>query len=316
MPHYSCYVTIICLCQFIPTSYLVDFTIASFSLTTILYGSAQKRFSDTLFPFTINPTNSLQDHSATTLMDINIDTPRGQSTGHKSNNSRESSMLSNASSVAYVNRIQVMANCPTWAEQVDQDPSLSYAMIKGEENNYTNPAPIVEPTHVSHEVAPNNTSTTHGLQPTAIPYAVNQPVDPQLWDSNFCPISIFGMNECLEDDAKNITCSLLRIAAFIRQRELEDKTAEDIPQILEFGFATWDFLLAIYESGWDELAANKNQKSFRQCVSVQFNRKSVNNSVLNKEGKGKQASISRISLPIPLQPSKSILAKSKFFKGN
>jgi len=85
---------------------------------------------------------------------------------------------------------------------------------------------------------------------------------------------------------------------------------------LEFGFAAWDFLLAIYESDWDKLAANKNQKSFRQCVSVQFNRKSVNNSVPNKEDKGKQASISRISLSIPLQPSKSILAKSQFFKGN
>ena len=188
----------------------------------------ERDLANTLFPFTINPTNSLQDHSATTLMDINIDTPRGQSTGHKSNNSRESSVLSNASSVAYVDCIH---NCPTWAEQVDQDPSLSRVMVKGEENNSTNPAPIVEPTHVSHEVAPNNTSTTHGLQPTAIPYAVNQPVDPQLWDSNFCPISIFGMNECLEDDAKNITCSLLRIAAFIRQHKLEDKTAKDIPQI-------------------------------------------------------------------------------------
>jgi len=164
----------------------------------------ERDLANTLFPFTISPTNSLQHHFATTLMDINIDTPRGQSTGHKSNNSRELLVLSNASSVAYVDRIQVMANCPTWAEQVDQDPSLSYAMVKGEENNSTstNQAPIVEPTHVSHEVAPNNTSTTHGLQPTAIPYAVNQPVDSQLWDSNFCPISIFGMNECLEDDAK------------------------------------------------------------------------------------------------------------------
>ena len=99
-------------------------------------------------------------------MDINIDTPRGWSTGHKSNSSRELSVLSNASSVVYMDPIQVMANCPTWAEQVDQDPSLSYVTVKEGENNSTNPAPIVEP--------------THGIEPTAILYTVNQPVDPQL----------------------------------------------------------------------------------------------------------------------------------------
>ena len=64
--------------------------------------------------------------------------------------------------------------------------------------------------------------------------------------------------------------------------------------------------------------ANKDQKYFKQCISVQLNRKSVNNSVSNKKGKGKgkQANISRILPPISLQLSKSVLAKSKFFKGN
>jgi len=74
--------------------------------------------------------------------------------------------------------------------------------VKEEENNSTNPAPIVEP--------------THNIEPTAILYTVNQPVDPQLWDGNFYSISIFGMNEYLKGDAKNITCSLLRIVVFIR----------------------------------------------------------------------------------------------------
>ena len=51
-------------------------------------------------------------------------------------------------------------------------------------------------------------------------------MDPQLWDGSFCPISIFGINEYLEGNAKNITCSLYRMVAFIRQWKLEDKTAE------------------------------------------------------------------------------------------
>ena len=139
----------------------------------------ERDLANTLFPFTINPTNSLQDHSATTLMDIDIDTPRGWSIGHKSNSSKESLVLSNASSVTYVDCIQAVANC---AEQVDQDPSLSYVMVKEKENNSTNPVPIVESgsTHVPYEVVSDNMSSTHGLELTAILYAINQPVDPQL----------------------------------------------------------------------------------------------------------------------------------------
>ena len=66
------------------------------------------------------------------------------------------------------------------------------------------------------------------------------------------------MNKYLEDDAKNIMCSLLRIVVFIMQHKLEDKTTENISQIFEFGFVAWDFLLAIYESGWNKLEANKD----------------------------------------------------------
>ena len=83
----------------------------------------------------------------------------------------------------------------------------------------------------------------------------------------------------------------------------------------------WNFLLIIYESGWDKLAANKNKNSFKQCVFVQFNRKLSNNipvkSLLtNKSVKDKQANISRIPLSISPKPSKNILAKSKFYKKN
>jgi len=86
------------------------------------------------------------------------------------------------------------------------------------------------------------------MEPSVILCAINQPADSQLWDGSFCSISLFGMNEYLEGNAKNITCSLLKMIAFIRQCKLEDKTAENISQISEFGYITWDFS-AIYKSG-------------------------------------------------------------------
>ena len=95
---------------------------------------------------------------------------------------------------------------------------------------------IVEPTHVLYDVTSNDTNTTHDLKPTVIPYTVNQPADSQLWNGNFYPISIFGINEYLEGNSKNIIYSLHGIMVFVRQCKLEDKTAEDILQISEFSF--------------------------------------------------------------------------------
>ena len=62
-----------------------------------------------------------------------------------------------------------------------------------------------------------------------ISYAINQLVDLQLWNGNFYLISLFGINKYLENNAKNIIYSLLRMVAFIRQCKLEDKIAENIP---------------------------------------------------------------------------------------
>jgi len=75
--------------------------------------------------------------------------------------------------------------------------------------------------------------------------------------------------------------------------------------------------VAIYEVGWDKLPVNKNQRSFRQCISAQFDKmptKSTNNLNQSNISKEKQTSISRIPPPISPRPSMNILVKSKFFK--
>ena len=66
--------------------------------------------------------------------------------------------------------------------------------------------------------------------------------------------------------------------------------------------------------------ANKNNRSFRQCVASQFNMKPIKttnqNLNHNSSTRSKQASISKVPLPIPPRLSKSILAKSKYSKKN
>ena len=44
--------------------------------------------------------------------------------------------------------------------------------------------------------------------PMVIPYSTNVPADPNLWDSNFTAISLFGTNEFLQSNVHNIACLL------------------------------------------------------------------------------------------------------------
>ena len=133
-----------------------------------------------------------------------------------------------------------------------------------------------------------------------------------LWDGTFSSISLFGTIEVLEGDAKNIVCSLQRIATFIKQRPLGDRDGLDISQISDFGSAAWDLISAIYNSKWDKLVADNNSRTFRQCVASQFNRVNPTNS---KTGNlPYPANISRISPLIPPRPSATVLVKSKLAK--
>ena len=62
-----------------------------------------------------------------------------------------------------------------------------------------------------------STSTMRpNIESTAIPYGNNQPADPNLWNGSFSPISIFGVEESLDKDTKNIAISLQRISTYIK----------------------------------------------------------------------------------------------------
>ena len=149
-----------------------------------------------------------------------------------------------------------------WADQLEereQDiPSqINLPHVRNEANS-SNPLPHV---NTNYLVSPLD------LEPLAIPYQANQPADPQLWDRNFNLISLSGTDEFLAGNAKNIACSLQRIATFIKQRFLGDKNGQDIPQISKFSFAAWELIFSIYYSGWDKLTADNNSKTFQQCVA-------------------------------------------------
>ena len=75
--------------------------------------------------------------------------------------------------------------------------------------------PVNKTSQVPYVNNPNNACSSQDIETVAIPYTVNQPADLLLWDSIFCPISLFQLNKYLDRDVKNTTCSLLKTAAFI-----------------------------------------------------------------------------------------------------
>ena len=94
--------------------------------------------------------------------------------------------------------------------------ALSYASPKIGKTNLANEAVIENSMLEPHESGVDNTYTSQSLELAAIPYSANQSVDSLLWNGNFCPISIFGINKYLDSNAKNIICLLYRMTIFIR----------------------------------------------------------------------------------------------------
>ena len=175
-------------------------------------------------------------------MDIETDFPRECLVSLSFNSFREVSVISAGFSMDYTECIQAQANKITQAEQVKsrkiQNSSLFYILLKDATLNTVSLRPVVEPMHIFYIMEINCKNTSQSLKPLVILYQANQSVDLQLQNGNFCPISLFRVDNYLEGDAKNVTCSLLRMVMFIKQYSLENRLAKDIPQIVEFGFIT------------------------------------------------------------------------------
>lgn len=137
--------------------------------------------------------------------------------------------------------------------------------------------------------------------PTANPYSANAPADPSLWDGDFSATSIFGTNEFLQNDVRNIACSLSHMATFLRQRN----NGNNIPQLELFGEAAWSFVSAVFESGWDKLNT-ADMISFRKKITSQF----INNSPPPPASSNRNT-IRKVPPPSPPRLSKAQLERSK-----
>jgi len=116
---------------------------------------------------------------------------------------------------------------------------------------------------------------------------------------------LFGTNEFLQSNAQNISCSLIRITEFIKQRNITDCNRNKIPQIDSFGEAALTFIQAIYEAGWNKL--HTTDKTSIECkIKMQFVKLGLPNT-----NPSKRNMIKKISPSIPAHLSHKQLEEIK-----
>ena len=128
---------------------------------------------------------------------------------------------------------------------------------------------------ISNPASNGHTSvSTEPLPSMVILYSTNVPANPSLQNRNFTATSLFSMDKFLNSDICNITCSLQHMACFLKQRNLEDCNSNNISQLSTFGKLAWEFISAIFESGWDQLTISNNTP-IRDNIITKFSKVNI-----------------------------------------
>ena len=225
------------------------------------------------YNFTPSAMSSLNDTNNVSE-DINMDDPRGRSNAVSRNSSRESSVSSRTSSVAYSKRMEIQSDDLNWANQTDIElfkvPFSSQA--GGESNNQVpaNETPYGPTTYIdlANNMFPNPDYSN--LTPLSLSYAELQPADLSSWEGRTQPISIFGRISIQGIDVNNIKTSLTRISEFIANRHIKNNKETDIPCLESFSKIAFELVKSIYKGGWDNLLAGDSSKSFRDKIKEEF----------------------------------------------
>ena len=111
--------------------------------------------------------------------DIKIDPPRGKSPSSSKNNSRESSILSKASSVPYYEQIEIQSNNPLWSEQVEAEYTSHSSTSSVKENNTSNNS---ETDNRSKHRKQHEINEALALNNTLLPYKASMAIDQHILD--------------------------------------------------------------------------------------------------------------------------------------
>ena len=123
-------------------------------------------------------------------------------------------------------------------------------------------------------------------------YNLNSPMEPNLWDGSFHPISFYRSLEYLASDSKNIKDSLSFIAKYISNKQINPTKFNNIKDFKGISEIIWNLISSVYQSKWNSLIADKNSNTLRQKILLKFTPKVtlVSNKSNNTIGKQKYLS--------------------------
>ena len=201
----------------------------------------------------------------------NYDEVRGRTSSPNIQFSRNSLVSSTKSSVAYHERMERNNAMIEDVDMNDVSPELSYKMTQektsrvskaADTNNNAAPTNLQRGPHEYPNMSPAHVDDT--VINISLPYDPNAPTEPDLWDGSFHPISLHGSMEHLASDAKNIRDSLNFMAKYILNKQVDPARSNDLDDFKGIGEAVWNLVSSVYQSKWDSLITDKNNKSLRK----------------------------------------------------
>jgi len=237
---------------------------------------------------TMFPTNRTGMDIPTGFVPVNSFEVRERTSSTEKNLSRDSLMSSTYSSIIYHER---MANN---SMDIDSEPPAEFSALSYETEqkkkvtylrkvaetlgntrlqNGINEASLIQPECVGHanqgEQQPCNTALNDdddNIINIQLLYDPNIPTEPELWSSNFHPISLHGSIEQIASDTKSIKDSLNFMARYILNKKVNSSKANELQDFKGIGDSIWNFLSTIYQANWDSFYMDNKSKS---CPSFQ-----------------------------------------------
>jgi len=202
-------------------------------------------FFSSAFTTTSTQTNPLPSALEMDINSVdNYDNVRGRTHSPSNVSTRSASIVSQASSLPYHERMVINNDLPDEdiVEPIDNS-QLSYSG-DGQGRNCvsvaTDPVPPQGPQRASNEALAHNTCNGKSVGDDDIIqllYNPNWPTESELWDGNFGRISLHGSLEHLPSDASCIKTSLIRMAKYIENKKIDTTKSNSVKELQGMGKA-------------------------------------------------------------------------------
>ena len=101
---------------------------------------------------------------------------------------------------------------------------------------------------ISNEDLALNQPSRNNMFNIQLNYDINQALDPESWDGEFCAVSLHRSMEHLASDVKNIKDSLHRMHKYIMDKSINEGNANNVKDLEGIGKVVWEFILAFYDT--------------------------------------------------------------------